>query len=336
MNLLEIQRRMAEDVRRPLTPDFGMQRETESGASTQELAASYITPNPLLTSFERLEIYNRQYWFRLTDAVSDDFPALNAMLGAKRFNALVLAYIRENPSTSWTLRDLGGKLPDWLANHPEHTGRRHVLAIDIARLEWAYVEAYDCEKVAPLSAEDIQGLGPEGQIALQPHIQLLELRYPVDELVMAVHRNTPESDIVSNAATERKQRNKVSLPPMRRTPIFLAVHRFDDQVYYRSIDREAFRMLSALRNGSSISDAIESTFSGSDFDEEQLAMKIQEYFTHAAQLGWFCLKGENGGSLRGNRRELGHNALSVPELDRDKDEIRRVRSILSTTETLGR
>jgi hypothetical protein len=288
MNLLEIQRRMAEDVRRPLTPDFEMQQETESGASTKELAASYIAPNALLTSFERLEIYNRQYWFRLIDAVSDDFPALNAMLGAKRFNALVLAYIRENPSTSWTLRDLGAKLPDWLAGHRELTGKRHLLAIDIARLEWAYVEAFDRRKVAPLSAEDLQGLGPDAQIRLQPHIQLLELRYPVDELVMVVHRDAPETDIVSNAAMGRKQRNKVPLPSMRRAPIFLAVHRFDDLVYYRRIEREAFRMLSALRNGSSISDAIGSAFSDSSFEEEQLAMKIQEYFTHAAQLGWFC------------------------------------------------
>jgi hypothetical protein len=279
---------MAEDVRRPLTSDFEMRQETESGASTKDLAASYITPNALLTSFERLEIYNRQYWFRLIDAVSDDFPALNAMLGAKRFNDLVLAYILENPSTSWTLRDLGGKLPGWLAGHPEFTGKRHLLAIDIARLEWAYVEAFDGKKVAPLCAEDIQGLGPDARITLQPHIQLLALRYPVDELVMAVHRDAPETDIVSNAAMGRKQRNRVPLPPMRRIPIFLAVHRFDDLVYYRRIEREAFRMLSALRNGSSISNAIESAFDGSGLAEEQLAVRIQEYFTYAAQLGWFC------------------------------------------------
>jgi hypothetical protein len=279
---------MAEDVRRPLTPDFEMQQETESGASTKELAASYIAPNALLTSFERLEIYNRQYWFRLIDAVSDDFPALNAMLGAKRFNSLVPAYIRENPSTSWTLRDLSSKLPEWLTRHPEFTGKRHLLAIDIARLEWAYVEAYDRKKIAPLGAEDIQELGPDARIALQPHIQLLELRYPVDELVMAVHRAAPETDIVSNAAMAKKQRNRIPLPPMRRTPIFLAVHRFDDQVYYRRVECEAYRMLSALRNGSSISDAIEIAFSGSDFAEAHLAMKVQEYFTHAAQLGWFC------------------------------------------------
>jgi hypothetical protein len=288
MNLLELQRRMAEDVRRPLTADFEMQHQTEDGTSTEELAASYITPNALLTSFERLEIYNRQYWFRVIDAVSDDFPALHAALGAKRFNALVLAYVRENPSTSWTLRDLGGRLPDWLAVRPEFTGKRHRLAVDIARLEWAYVEAFDRKRVAPLSAEDMQTLGPETGVALQPHIQLLELGYPVDELVMAVHKETPETDIVSNAAAERKQRKKLSLPTMHRAPIFLAVHRFEDLVYYRRIEQEAFRLLTALRDGSSILEAIGNAFADTKFGEDRLAVKVQEYFAHAAELGWFC------------------------------------------------
>ena len=80
----------------------------------EAIAASYISPNDRLSSFERLEIYNRQYWFRLISAVSEDFPTLNAVLGTKRFDALILAYLEENPSTSWTLRDLGAKLPAFL------------------------------------------------------------------------------------------------------------------------------------------------------------------------------------------------------------------------------
>ena len=104
MNLLELQRRMAEDVRRPLTADFEMQKTTEDGQSPEKIAASYISPNARLSSFERLEIYNRQYWFRLMSAVSDDFPTLNAVIGVKRFDALILDYLHENPSTSWTLR----------------------------------------------------------------------------------------------------------------------------------------------------------------------------------------------------------------------------------------
>ena len=106
MNRLEFQRRMAEDVRRPLTADFAMRQQTEEGLSISQLAEGYVKPNDRLTSFERLEIYNRQYWFRVIAAVSEDFPALATVLGDKRFNSLVIAYLKENPLTLFTLRTL--------------------------------------------------------------------------------------------------------------------------------------------------------------------------------------------------------------------------------------
>ena len=288
MNLLELQRQMFEDVRRPLTSDFSMQQETEDGRSISELAESYVKPNDRLTSFERLEIYNRQYWFRTIAAVSEDFPALAAVLGSKRFDSLVLAYLKENSSTSFTLRDLGARLPRWLENHPEFAPTRHALVLDVARLEWAYVEAFDRLAVAPLALEDFAGLGDDSRLSLQPHLQLLDLCYPVDELVLAVHKETPSSDIASNAASEPKQKSRSGLPRMRRSAVQLAVHRFDNSVYYRRIDREAFLLLSSLQQHHTLAESIESAFASSKlFPEEQTHM-IQECFAHAAELGWFC------------------------------------------------
>lgn len=289
MTLLELQRRMAEDVQRPLTDDFQMQPADERGVLTSEIAASYIKPNPLLTSFDRLEIYNRQYWFRVIGAVSEDFPALNAVLGAKKFDALVLAYLKQNPSTSFTLRDLGAKLPDWLAAHPEFAVARHKLAVDVARLEWAYVEAYDLASLTPLGIEDFAHLGPDSKLRLQPHLQLLNLQYPVDEIVLAVRKVTPELDIVSNAVSERRQSSRVKLPKVQKASVCLAVHRFDNLVYYRRIDREAFLLLAALRDGHSIASALERAFATARLSPEEQAAKTQEYFAHAAELGWFCL-----------------------------------------------
>jgi hypothetical protein len=290
MNLLELQRRMAEDVRRPLTPDFGMQQETEEGLSISRLAEGYVKPNDRLTSFERLEIYNRQYWFRVIAAVSEDFPALAAVLGAKRFHSLVLAYLKENPSTSFTLRNLGRNLPQWLIGHPEFAPARHLLLLDIARLEWAYIEAFDGRAVPPLTQEDLGNLGAGSTLFLQPHLQLLALRYPVDELVLAVHRETPNSDIVSNAVLEREQKqlSPRRLPKMRRSAIYLAVHRFDNSVYYRRIDREAFLLLSALQRRVGVAEAIEAAFAESKIAAEKQAQKIRHYFAHASELGWFC------------------------------------------------
>ena len=290
MTLLELQRRMVEDVRRPLTADFEMRDTTDDGASVGAIAASYISPNDRLSSFERLEIYNRQYWFRLISAVSEDFPALNALLGPKRFEPLILAYLNENPSTSWTLRDLGAKLPDFLEAHPDFTGRhRHRLAVDVARLEWAYVDAFDRKHRTPLATEEAQAIGPESKLSLQPHLQLLELNYPVDNLVLTVKKHAPEAGIVSNAANRRESKARLKLPPMRQERIWLAVHRFDDSVYYRRIDREAFLLLSALRSGASVSEAVSRAFEKTKLSAEEQANVLRESFAHASELGWFCL-----------------------------------------------
>ena len=288
MNLLELQRRMAEDVMRPLTSDFQMQRLTTDGRSTQEIADSYIKPNNLLSSFDRLEIYNRQYWFRVIGAIAEDFPALNAVLGEKVFDRLVLTYLRENPSTSFTLRDLGSKLPQWLEEHSELAPRRHKLLLDVARLEWAYVEAFDRVEADPLTAADFADLAAGSRLFLQPHIQLLELNYPVDELVLAVHQETGPSDIMSNAVPERRHVQRARLPKMLRSAVFLVVHRYDNSVYYRRIDRENFRLLSALQKGVPLGEALENAFPNGHFSADEQAARIQGYFAHASELGWFC------------------------------------------------
>jgi hypothetical protein len=290
VNLLELQRRMAEDVMRPLTSDFQMQPVTMPGNPTQEIAESYIKPNELLSSFERLEIYNRQYWFRVIAAVAEDFPALNAVMGEKAFNSLVLAYLRDNPSTSFTLRNLGSLLPQWLTEHREFGQRRRRLLLDVARLEWAYVEAFDRAALAPLTALDLVGLGADSRLSLQPHIQLLELNYPVDELVLAVHREKGPSDIASNAVSERNATKRARLPKMLRAEVFLVVHRYENSVYYRRIERENFLLLSALEQGHCLGDALETSFRNSILSAEEQAAKIQEYFAHASELGWFCMQ----------------------------------------------
>lgn len=297
MNLLELQRRMAEDVRRPLTTDYQMQSVADDGTPVDEIAASYISPNTRLTSFERLEIYNRQYWFRLITAVSEDYPTLNAVLGPKRFDALILAYLGEHPSTSWTLRDLGAKLPAFLVAHPEFGGRHHRLAVDVANLELAYVDAFDGKQLSPLTEEEAQAIGADSRLCLQPHLRLLELAYPVDNLVLAVKKGMPEVDIVSSAATQRDMTSSAKIPPIKREAVFLAVHRYDDSVYYRRLEKEAFLLLKGLRSGVSVAVAVLQAFAKSKLRPDAQAILLQESLAHASQLGWLCPLNEANSEL---------------------------------------
>jgi hypothetical protein len=58
-------------------------------------------------------------------------------------------------------------------------------------------------------------------------------------------------------------------------------------VYYRRIDREEFLLLSAVREGKSIEEAIIIALGGESEQIRDQAVRIEQYFSHAAALGWF-------------------------------------------------
>jgi Putative DNA-binding domain len=288
MSLAELQREMAAAVMQPLTADEEMRATSPDGRTMSEVAASFIAPNSQLSAFERLEIYNRQYWFRVLGALAEDFPALCSVIGARAFEALSIAYLNAHPSRSFTLRNLGSKLATWLAGHPEFTGRRHRLALDVVRIEWAFIEVFDSAEHAPLTLEQIATLDAGSRLALQPHLQLIALDYPADELVLGLHkrekRQTSEAGVDHGGAHEPPAK----LPRLRLQPTWLAAHRLDNAVYYLRVKREEFLTLAALRQGLPLAEALQAGFSNSKIAEPRRAGVVQKWFANWAELGWIC------------------------------------------------
>ena len=85
MDLAEIQKAVLGVIQQPLTPSEGMRKRTLDGRPVKKIVDQVIKPNDRLTSFERLEIYNRVYWFRLISSFMEDFPGLRAILGDRSF-----------------------------------------------------------------------------------------------------------------------------------------------------------------------------------------------------------------------------------------------------------
>lgn len=289
MNLLSLQRRMARAVMTPLNPSEGMRRVSPNGRPMREMAAEFVKPNDRLTSFERLEIYNRQYWFRVLSSFAEDFPGLRAALGGRNFDAVAKAYLSDCPSHSFTLRNLCSQLESWLRRHPAWAGSRQALAIDMVRLEWADVEAFDGKAETSLKPEDLAGADASTlRLRLQPHLQLLDLRYPVDELLLGVRRDE-DTEFSSNAFTERRKRKKVlAVARLKPSPIFLAVYRLDDSVYFRRLGREEFVVLRELRAGKTVHRAIEPALRKSSISADDRPGTVQHWFQTWAALGWFC------------------------------------------------
>src|SRR5947209_5495334 len=248
-DLLALQQQMANAVMRPLTRNETMQRRSPEGSSVAAEADSFIKPNDRLTSFERLEIYNRQYWFRVFSSFEEDFPGLKSILGTRRFERLMRAYLEARPSKSFTLRNLGSSLVAWLSEYPEYTEPDTEAALAMAALEWAHIESFDNENGAPLTAEEIASLGEGSHISLQPHVRLLAPPYAVDDALLAIKDSTHAAGTqTSNAVTIHLVRRTRSRKP-RRQQIYLAVHRHDDTVFYKRLAREDYLLLDALARG---------------------------------------------------------------------------------------
>jgi hypothetical protein len=282
-DLRDLQRRVATVVMQPLTRDETMRRSAKAEAE------ALIKPNKVLSSFERLEIYNRQYWFRVLSCFAEDFPGLRAIVGTRVFEKLMRAYLRDCPSKSFTLRNLGSRLEEWLAANPEWTASNPRLASDMVKLEWAHIEAFDGGFEPLLTPTEIESAGLDLRISLQPYVRLLELAYPVDDLLIEVHDYEGETDISSNAARQSQLRTSVrhhSRPQPE--PVYLAVHRADDSVYYKRLQVESYRMLKALSEQEPLSEAIEKAFENSSMPEEDRVSSLQEWFANWAELGWFC------------------------------------------------
>jgi hypothetical protein len=289
MNLLEIQRRMARAVMTPLTPSERMRGTAPDGRSLRKVAADIIKPNDRLTSFERLEIYNRQYWFRLLSAFAEDFPGLRAVLGERRFDALAKAYLVDCPSRSFTLRNLGSRLEPWLRKNAKWAGARQALALDMARLEWADIDAFDGKAEPALKPENLAGADPATlRLRLQPYIHLLDLHYPVDDLLLEV-RSDEDVDFASNAFNERRKHKRVlAVARLKPATIFLVVHRLENSVYFRRLEREEFMILKELRAGKTLNRAIDSALRKSSIAPEERPSQVQHWFQTWATLGWFC------------------------------------------------
>jgi len=83
LNLDQLQRAVFDVVRQPLTEDERMREHTLDGRSTKAIAEEIVKPNDRLTSVERLEIYNRVYWFGFSLRLPTTFPDCARSLGRK-------------------------------------------------------------------------------------------------------------------------------------------------------------------------------------------------------------------------------------------------------------
>jgi hypothetical protein len=283
-DVVKLQRLMTHILVRPLTKTDGLQPKWIDGRAMTEVAAEFIKPNDRLSAFERLQLYNRMYWFRLIDIMHDDNPGLRAVLGDKKFTRLVEAYLTKYPSRSFTLRNLCERLGKFIREEPRWTAPHAALAHTVSRFEWAQTIAFDEAQLPVLTAADIARTPPERlRLRLQPYLSLLALDYPVDTYVIAVKQRNALRTEASNAvdsARDAVRQKRVARPGRGR--VYLAVHRLENRLYYKRLDRPAFLILEALVAGQPLAKAVAAA--GRGVKPEQ----VGGWFSMWMELGWLC------------------------------------------------
>ena len=279
--LLHLQRWMANSVMQPLTRSYRMRRQV-SGRSVKQIK-DVIKPNDRLSSFERLEIYNRQYWFRVLDSFAEDFPGLRAVLGATAFHRIAIAYISQYPSRSYTLGALGARLSFWMSANSGVLGDRKKLSLEMAKLERAHIAAFEAAEYPALATAE--GIDGSTRLKLQPYLHLFHFHYPVDDLLLAIRQAENDGGLLP-------QRRRQLLRNLASGPIHLAVHRAEFSVHYKRLDPEAFRLLRSIQRGAPLGDGVEAAFKGCKIPADHWPHLIKGWFANWMELGWFCAQAQ--------------------------------------------
>jgi len=276
---------MAGAIMRSLAAGDRMQKSSEA------VAKAIIKPNDRLTSFERLEIYNRTYWYRILDCFYDDYPGLRAVIGAQKFDQLARAYLAKYPSISFTLRNLGSRLEKFLRAQPNWIDPHRRLALDMVRIEWANIVAFDEGGRPVIHVDDLLGKSPSRvRLGLQSYITLVDVHYPVDDLLLAAKRGDQRlRSEASNAVEMHDRRTKrLNVRGLKPRQQYIAVHRMNCSVYYKPLTHEQYEVLRSLQSGKTIEQACAVLSKRRGAAAKDSATDVQKWFQEWSSFGWFC------------------------------------------------
>ena len=192
-----------------------------------------------LSAVDRLEIYANMYFFRILDSLKEDFPRVLQLVGEDHFHNLITSYLIEYPSTHWSLRYAGKNFATFLKSQPQLTQWPQL--VDLAKLEWALLEAFDAPETEVLTRDGLMALGEEKiQSAILKsgsHVFVLKSRWPL---------LTNDSESQSTGVAKKP------------TFYHYVIWRRDLNVVYRECqDPEEYKLLKATQQGVTLHEACE-------------------------------------------------------------------------------
>jgi hypothetical protein len=203
---------------------------------------------PQAVAERRFAAYRRNVTGNWRSALASTYPVLAQLLGAQRFRELADQYIATYPSGSGDLNAYGGELASLL----DASTLREALPYlpDIARLEWALLQAYGAADAADFDLAALAGVPAEAQAALRLHVWpaalLIASPWPLADIWQAHQLATNERDVALAG---------IDTAPSSE-PRFALVGRSEGSVFAVSLNAGEAAFLHALQAAQPLAEAI--------------------------------------------------------------------------------
>jgi hypothetical protein len=167
------------------------------GVGEPERSPSLFVDPPQGTIEARWHVYADGYVARIAEAIENDYPALNRVLGARALRSLTARYLARFPPRSHDLGRVGDRLPGFLEG--DSLTQELPFLPDLARLEWTVAEAFVAADGNDLRWDDLARLGPEAvaelPLQLRPGAGRVRSAWPIYDIWTVRERPAPEIEV---------------------------------------------------------------------------------------------------------------------------------------------
>jgi hypothetical protein len=118
----------------------------------------YICPHEDLSSQQKFEIYAGSITESLINALRENFPVTEKLVGDEFFRFMAYEYIVKTPSLSPNLGDYGSSFSDFVEHFPSAQCLPYLA--DVCRLEWYWHRAYSGVNYSPLDVTELNKIDP--------------------------------------------------------------------------------------------------------------------------------------------------------------------------------
>ena len=146
---------------------------------SEDRIVGQIESNRQCSAQQRMALYANAYVLRLKEAITTDYPCLQAYLGDEQFDHLMTLYIKQYPSQQTNLRYYSQHMVRLLEQTAPYT--EYPELAEIALIEQVFANSFDAANCDPVSLDALSALAPSAWVGLaltfQDAVQLVPLRY---------------------------------------------------------------------------------------------------------------------------------------------------------------